>query len=246
MVPIETDRGGLRPESLTRVLDEERPKVVYVQHGPHNPTGVVSGLGRRRALARVLDEHDDVLVIEDATLAPLAFAGELGPELVRLCRRSGPGGTSAAPLAISSNRGSQPSTSTCDGNEPTETTVAPTLAASRSPKCCGAGMRRTVRSTIRRGSALLRERLPEWSFDEPSGASALWVDTGLADAVPLVAVARRHGVHIASGAITRPGAVADGHLRLCVDRPWPIVEAGIERLAAAWHDLDRRSTRAVG
>lgn len=99
---------------------------------------------------------------------------------------------------------------------------------------------------ILRGSARLRERLPEWTFEDPGGSSALWVDTGLSDASALVAVARRHGVHIASGAITMPGSAADGHLRVCVDRPWPIVEAGIERLAAAWHDLERRPERAAG
>ena len=97
-----------------------------------------------------------------------------------------------------------------------------------------------LRDNVDRAAALLRDELPDWTFTPPAGASVLWVDTGLADSAPLVQVAHRHGVHIAPGAITLPGQVADGHLRLCVDRPWEIVEVGFRRLGAAWRELTAR------
>ena len=86
-VPVRTDHAGLIPTDLDRVLAEHHPPVLYVQTGPHNPTGRVPTPGRLQALAEVLDRHDTT-VIEDGALAELAFAGRVRPELADLCRRA--------------------------------------------------------------------------------------------------------------------------------------------------------------
>ena len=86
-IPVGTDSAGILPEALDHSLSEHRPPVLYVQTGPHNPTGRVPAPGRLRALAEVLDRHDTT-VVEDSALADLAFGGRVRPELADLCRRA--------------------------------------------------------------------------------------------------------------------------------------------------------------
>ena len=53
------------------------------------------------------------------------------------------------------------------------------------------------------------------------------------DSGPFVQVARRHGVHVAPGSVARAGRKPDPHIRICVDRPWPLVDAGLSRAGAS-------------
>lgn len=254
---IETDRGGLRPESLDRVLTESRPELVYVQHGPHNPTGIVPSTARRRAVAKVLDDHDGVLVVEDSTVAPLTFAGEPDLQLAQLCRRATVVSVCSvskvlwAGLRVGWLRGPRPVIERTLRRQ-LETDLGTSIPSQL--LCLGwlphfdeiAAVRRAfLRDQVERASAQLTAMLPEWTFQPPGGSSAIWVDTGLVDVAPLVNLARRFGVHIASGVISMPGTPPSGHLRLCVDRPWPIVEAGLDRLAAAWQEHQRRPLQAA-
>ena len=93
---------------------------------------------------------------------------------------------------------------------------------------------------------MLGSEVPEWQVQLPAGGSALWVRTPLADTEPLVQFAHRHGVHVAPGSVYVDGRRADPHLRICVDRPWPLVDVGLRRLAAAWRELSRRPARIAG
>lgn len=257
LAPLALDRGGIRPESLEQVLAERRPRLVYVQAGVHNPTGVVAGPARLRALAAVFDRHD-TLVVEDSTLAELAFAGRPTTDLSRLCRRTpvvSVGSFSKvlwaglrigwirAPQTVVERTLHRHLAGDLGASVPSQVFCLrllpqfPAIAARR---------RAYLRTNVRRAAELVAEELPAWDFEPPAGASVLWIDTGLDDAGPLVQVAHRHGVHVASGAITQPANTADGHLRLCVDRPWEVVEVGIRRLGAAWRELTARPARAAG
>ncbi len=82
--PVRTDRAGMLPESLDEVITRQRPAALYAQAGPSNPTGTITPASRLRALAAVLDRHS-VPVIEDATLAHLAFHGPV-PLFAEHCR----------------------------------------------------------------------------------------------------------------------------------------------------------------
>jgi len=84
---------------------------------------------------------------------------------------------------------------------------------------------------------LLADEIPQWRAQAPQGGSVLWLDTGLLDTDPFVALARHHGVNIAAGSIARADRRPDPHVRICVDRPWSQVELGIRRLADAWGEL---------
>ena len=97
-----------------------------------------------------------------------------------------------------------------------------------------------------RGASLLRAEIPEWHVPDPDGGSALWVDTGLRDTDALVQVAHRHGVHLAPGSIAVDGRRPDPHLRICLDRPWPMVEAGVRRMGCGVAGPHPRRTRIAG
>ena len=253
---LRADRAGIVPESLADAL-RSGARVVYVQAAAQNPTGVVTAPARLRALADVLDEHE-AIVIEDATLAELVFAGRPEIDLARLCRRAtviSVGSYSKvlwAGLRVGWMRGPVPVI---------DRTLHRRLALDLGPAAPSqlltlgllphvdeiAARRRTfLASAVERGAACLRAEIPEWHVPEPEGGSALWVDTGLRDTEPLVQVAHRHGVHLAPGSIAVEGRRPDSHLRVCVDRPWPLVEVGIRRIGAAWRDLTRGRTPIAG
>jgi len=52
--------------------------------------------------------------------------------------------------------------------------------------------------------------------------------------------------HIAPGSVARPHRVADPHIRVCVDRPWDLVDIGLQRLALPWRDLERSRAPVFG
>jgi DNA-binding transcriptional MocR family regulator len=257
LAPLRADRAGIVPESLDDALTRGGANVVYVQAAAQNPTGVVTPPARLRALAAVLDEHD-AIVIEDATLADLVFAGRPNADLARLCRRAtvvSVGSFSKvlwAGLRVGWMRGPTPVM---------DRTLHRRLALDLGPASpsqllalgllphldtIAAARREFLAAAVARGAAHLRAEIPEWHVPEPEGGSALWVDTGLRDTEALVQVAHRHGVHLAPGSIAVEGRRPDPHLRICVDRPWPLVEVGIRRIGAAWRDLTRGRTPIAG
>src|SRR5690606_24678229 len=103
--------------------------------------------------------------------------------------------------------------------------------------------RRRLREAVDVGRTVLAEALPEAVIAEPDGGSVLWTELPLADAGPFVALARRHGVHVAPGSICVAGRVPGPYLRICVDRPLDLVREGAERLGRAWRDA--RTSRPV-
>jgi DNA-binding transcriptional MocR family regulator len=257
VAPLRADSAGIVPESLVAALTSGGATVVYVQAAAQNPTGIVTPPSRLRALAAILDEHD-ATVIEDSTLAELVFAGRPQVDLARLCRRAtvvSVGSFSKvfwAGLRVGWLRGSVPVV---------DRTLHRRLALDLGPAApsqllalgllphldeIAASRRAFLASSVARGAELLRAEVPEWHVPDPEGGSALWVDTGLGDTDALVQVGHRHGVHLAPGSIAVEGRRPDPHLRVCVDRPWPMVEAGVRRMGAAWRDLTRGRARVAG
>lgn len=255
-VGVEGDRSGPTPEALARVLERDRPRLVYLQTGVHNPTGRLIGPGRRRALAEVLDRHGDAVVVEDNTLADLVFAGRAGPDLATLCRVA-PVVTleSLSKVAWASLRIGWLRATGVIGERIARTRVVTDMGPSVPSQLLAlqllpeldvmAERRRTsLAASVELALDRVRADLPGWTVVAPMGSSALWIELPLPDASAFVALARRHGVHVIPGSAHRTDGGPDPHLRVCVDRPPGHVAEGFDRLAAAWRDLTARSERS--
>ena len=256
-VAVRTDRAGLVPEDLDRVLGEHRAPVLYVQAGPHNPTGRVPAKGRLRSLAEVLDRHETT-VIEDSALADLTFAGRVRPELADLCRRAvvvSVGSFSKvawAGLRIGWLRAPAPFVERTMylrlANDLGPSVPAQLLALQLIPHLedLASQRRATLAATVERAVERIRADLPDWSLVPPDGGSVLWPELPVADAGAFVVLAGRHGVHVAPGSIATPSRTPNRHVRICVDRPWPSVEEGINRLCLAWREMEATPRVVLG
>jgi 2-aminoadipate transaminase len=87
---VPTDDEGIIVGELRRVLDRlaaqgVRPKFLYTIANFQNPTGSVMGLARRQALMQLAEEHD-LLIIEDDAYGDLLYEGEPATSLYALSR----------------------------------------------------------------------------------------------------------------------------------------------------------------
>lgn len=252
-IAIPSDDAGPDPEALGRLLRRHRPVLVYLQSGPHNPTGRVIGSGRRRAIAAALDEYGDAVVFEDEALADLGFAGRTGPSFASLCRIA-PVITaeSCTKVAWATLRVGWIRATGVVADQLERTRIANDLGVSVPSQLLAlqllpqlddlaAVRRENLRVAVDQALEHLGRVLPEWTVRAPEGSSALWPELPIADATPFVALARRHGVHVSPGSAHRVDGGPDAHVRICVDRPASHTAEGLDRLAAAWHDLGTRA-----
>lgn len=246
-VSVRSDSGGMLPEALAEAIAVHRPAAVYIQCGPHNPTGKVSRRARLSALAEVLDDSG-VTVIEDHTLAPLAFR-ETPISLLELCRRApvvvlgSMSKTCWAGLRLGWIRGSGPLMERAMlrhlASDLGPAVPSQVLALGLLPHLDDivAERRRQLTAAVDVAAERLVALLPEAAFETPDGGLSLWVRFPLADAGLLARHARRFGVRVAPGSIHVAGRHPQPYLRLCPDRPHDHLAEGIARLAQAWRDL---------
>lgn len=80
LVPLDTDEGGLRPESVAAAHRAAPLSALYVQPTLHNPTSVTTGEARRRQLAETVADLD-IPVVEDRIWSFLADPAEAADPL---------------------------------------------------------------------------------------------------------------------------------------------------------------------
>lgn len=80
IVPIPVDNDGMDVAAFEKVLERERPKLLYTMPTFQNPTGVSMSLARRRRLVQVAAEHN-VPILEDDFEADLQYEGDNIPPL---------------------------------------------------------------------------------------------------------------------------------------------------------------------
>jgi DNA-binding transcriptional MocR family regulator len=93
---------------------------------------------------------------------------------------------------------------------------------------------------------LLRDHLPDWSFQVPSGGLFLWVRLPCGDAREFAQVTLRHGAVILPGPTMSPAEQHAAYVRLPFLAEPEVLETGIRRLRAAWREYqssDRRERR---
>jgi len=89
MIPVPVDDQGMRLDSLSQVLETQRPKLIYCLPNFQNPTGVSLSLERREALVALAAEKE-VLILEDDPYGELRYSGHPLPSLLSLEARRHP------------------------------------------------------------------------------------------------------------------------------------------------------------
>lgn len=246
-IPVRMDRAGMIPDSLDDVLTRDRPAVLYFQAGPQIPTGQATTASRVCALAEVLDRHG-VTVIEDTTVASLAFAG-VAPMLADHCRVATVVSTGSlsktcwAGMRLGWIRGPAPIVEESIfrhlGWDLGPSVPSQLLALQLFPHLdrIADERRHRLRASVDTALDQLGEHLPEATIIRPDGGSVLWARLPIDDSAVFVELAKRHGVRVAPGSIHAVGKTPGPFIRIDVDRPSGIVHEGIERLARAWRQL---------
>ena len=245
--PVRLDRAGIVPESLDDVLDRDRPAALYYQAGPQIPTGQMTPRSRLRALAGIVDRHR-VTVIEDTTLASLAFDGTV-PMLADHCRAA----TVVSTGSLSKTCWTGMRLGWIRGPVPLiEQTIYRHLGFDLGPSVpsqllalqllphlddIAAQRRHRLETAVNIAVDQLADSIPDAAVTRPDGGSVLWARFPVPDSAPLVNLARRHGVRVAPGSIHAADKTAGPFVRIDVDRPTGLVREGIDRLARAWRDL---------
>jgi len=75
LIPAPTDGGGLLLEEAERLIQQHKPKILYVIPTFQNPTGVTLAAERRGPLAQMAARHG-VLVLEDDPYRDLRYTGD--------------------------------------------------------------------------------------------------------------------------------------------------------------------------
>jgi DNA-binding transcriptional MocR family regulator len=86
-------------------------------------------------------------------------------------------------------------------------------------------------------------RLPSWSFRVPAGGLSLWCELPRPASSALVAAAERHGVRLAPGPLFAPEGGLERFLRVPYTLAADAIPDAVDRIAAAWEDLESRGRR---
>jgi DNA-binding transcriptional MocR family regulator len=243
---VPRDHAGPRPAQFRRALETGDAALALLVPTCHNPTGTTMSERRRHELlAAIRDE--DVLLVEDLTMADTVFSGQAPPDLVALepdrviavgsfskvlwggLRTGWIRADPATILRLGRLRTAQ------DMGSGVLDQVACLAALPRLDEII-AGRRAMAAERCAVLTEALAEQLPDWEVTAPDGGYGLWVKLPRANAPEVVAAALRHGVAIAGGGV---GAVDDRHLdhvRICFTlEPDLLVEAA-SRLREAWDE----------
>jgi len=244
---------GVRPERLRAVALATSARFAYLMPTFHNPAGTLMPERERREVAYLADELQ-VPVIEDLTVADLslgdeppppigAFQGEVpvltigslsklfwGGLRIGWVRAPEPAVQRLARIKLVTDHGSS--------------TVSQVIAVHLMRRVDEVRERRRalIRERKELLESLLRERLPGWTWDPPSGGLCLWVRLPVGDASSFASIAARHGVTLVPGPMSSVEGAFTDRIRLpYILEPGPLRE-GVERLARAWEEYEPQAT----
>jgi DNA-binding transcriptional MocR family regulator len=252
VVGVPLDDAGIRPELLAAALAEHQPAMLFVMPTFHNPTGRLMSAARRRQVAELAAKYG-VVVVEDNAYSAWDPAGpEIPPPLAAFAPKNAEvftiGSVSKAVwggLRIGWIRAPRPLAERLARHKALADLGSPVidqaLTARLLPRLHDMTAERARLATGRRKlmGQLLTERLPEWTWEEPEGGSALWVRLPDTDARMFAQVALRHGVEVVAGRAMDPTGEHDDHLRVPFSYPAEVMSDAVDRLAGAWRELRR-------
>jgi DNA-binding transcriptional MocR family regulator len=244
MIPVPGDELGMRTDLAAAAVGSTSVRAVFVVPTYQNPTGTVLPEERRRSLAR-LAADSGTLVVEDLTPdvglgrgvpPPIAAFDRAGRVLtIGSLSKVGWGG-----LRVGWIRAPQPliqglisrKTVTDHGTSTIVQAIARRVLQHRDRLAEQTLVEAASRSSIVVRS--IRDLLPDWELNEPSGGLSIWVRLPGADATEFARVAAEHGVVVRPGPVFSPDGGCRDYLRVAVGEEPERLREGVRRLAAAW------------
>lgn len=257
LVPVAMAEGltGWDLPRWRQVLRDAAPRLAYVVADFHNPTGALADEDQRRQLVDAARSAGTVLVV-DETMSELSLDPDL--EMPRRVCAFDPAGSTVLTVGSASK-------AFWAGMRIGWVRAAPdvirSLVSARAYADLGTpvleqlavnwlmdtgGWERAV--DLRRAQArenrdalvsALREAVPTWEFEVPSGGLTLWVRTGGLSGSRIAAVGERVGLRVPSGPRFGVDGAFEGFVRLPFTVKGPVAAEAAARLSAA-ADLVRR------
>lgn len=257
LVPLPRDPSGLSPAALIKAVRRYRPSLLMIQSTVHNPTGTVTDLARRRALAIAAAEAE-LPVLDDATLADATIDGNPPTPMAAWGRTVLTVGSASKSfwggLRVGWLRTDPDSVEAFASTKAAEdlgtSVLAQAVTARLLPRVGEAHQQRRDDLRLARDRTLagLRELLPEWEPTIPSGGASLWVRLPIPMATAVAQRAERLGVLILPGPTFSSVDALDDYLRIGFATSAEDVHRGLEMIKSAWeHVLQRHrlATRAA-
>jgi DNA-binding transcriptional MocR family regulator len=239
LIGLPGDADGVQPDRLDTALSRTRPAFVLLAPSIHSPTGQATARQRLQDLADVLNAHRAVVVI-DETYAELHYDRRptplasmiAGPAVtIESTSKTGWAGLRTGWIRVSDDL--RPRVLPAFQRDLGQPIPSQLLALKLLTEYDQLLPRR--RRDLSHKAHVFRqycaEHLSDWSIVVPHGGLTHWIDTGGSNAASIVASARKSGLLIAAGTAFHHHRAPSSFVRICHDRPEPLLAAAIARLA---------------
>ena len=251
LIAVPVDSAGARIDTMRELLSRSSPRLAYVCPTFQNPTGVVMPADRRRELARLAIDRG-LPLLDDNALADLSL-GAMPPPPVAAFASSTADRDAAPILTIGSmsklfwgglrvgwirapealiDRLARLKVVADHGSSLVSQVLA--LRLLEQVDEAKAIRRRQGLERMELLRALIAERLPGWTSNQPAGGHLLWVRLPRGDAAEFSQMALRHGVAVVAGSVSSPDGSMTDWLRIPFVLERPALTEGVRRLAEAW------------
>ncbi len=246
---VPADQDGVDVTAVERAIARFPVRLAYLLPAMHNPTGAMLSPDRADRMAALAAETKTI-VVDDRSLADTVFGDQVPVPLAARCNSEWVltlGSFSKAfwsGLRVGWIRASMPlirglaevKTTSDLGTSLASQAIVLRLLDNLDEAV--AERRRTLQADYHRLTTLLREWLPDWSWQVPKGGSSLWVKLPSPCAVGFAELAQRHGVAVLPGRVFSPGEGQEEYLRIpFIGRP-AVLETGVQRLGQAWNQMN--------
>jgi DNA-binding transcriptional MocR family regulator len=249
LAPVVVGPEHVRSNELRDRLLATGPRLVYLTPTYQNPTGVVMPESARREVAQLADEFG-VPVMEDHSLSELTIDGG-APQLI--ARHGGDKaniislgslskllwaglrvGWLRAPVTAIAKIARVKTAADLGSPLLTQAIAVQLLQAVEEAKAVRRAQLRERRDLL---AALLREALPSWQFQIPSGGLFLWVRLAGYDTRQFAQLAARNGVALTPGPLFAADDSCMEYLRIPYLLDEDQTRIGVQRLAESWREF---------